>query len=203
MLKSFQDPKIKNLWVIDPLDGTTNFVDGKENFAVAVSLISNGQTEASWIYLPYKRQMLSGDRESGLFLNNKKFEIENKKNNIENIDTNHTLIPYIDKSLNQIRASSCSCSYFNLITQKIDAIVFSKQLLPWDHIAGTFLHKCSGGFNAFIDGTEYSPTKPQNNTLIMAPNKLSWMNLRCKTMHWKDQLFIDNRKNIFNSGRIK
>lgn len=203
LLKSFHDEKIKNLWVIDPLDGTTNFINGKENFAVAVSLITEGKTKASWIYLPYKQQMLYGDNQNGVFLNDKKLQTENKKAKIENIDTNHTLIPYLDKSLNLIRASSCSCSYFNLITQKIDAIVFSKRLLPWDHVAGTFLHKCVGGFNAFMDGSEYSPTKPQNNTLIMAPDKLSWMNLRGRTKHWQNNLLLDNKKRYFQLGKIK
>lgn len=203
LLKSFQDSKIQNLWVIDPLDGTTNFIEGKENFAVAVSLITNGKTKAAWIYLPYKKQMLCGDEKHGLFLNNKKFEIENKKRKIENIDTNRLLLPYIKPSFNLIRASSCSCSYFNLITQKIDAIIFSKKLLPWDHVAGTFLHKCSGGFNAYIDGTEYSPSKKQHNTLIMAPDRKSWMELRGQTQIWLERLTIDNQKQVLGTGNIK
>ncbi|MBP3545512.1 MAG: hypothetical protein J6K16_00070 [Alphaproteobacteria bacterium] len=188
----FEDRNVKNLWVIDPLDGTQNFINKSENFAVAVTLMERGHPVAAWIYLPYKKQMLYGDEVHGVFLNDQKLNFSNQVSKIKKMDANGALAPYVGKSVKLMRAHSCSCSYFNLITQKTDAVVFSKKLLPWDHTAGAFLHKCSGGFNAFIDGTRYTPARDGVNTLILAPNKRLWMELRGKTRSWLQQMEQEN-----------
>ncbi len=63
------------VWVVDPVDGTRNFVNGKREFGVMLSLNINGKCEYSWIYDILGREMAVAERESGAYLNGARMNI--------------------------------------------------------------------------------------------------------------------------------
>lgn len=57
-------------WLIDPIDGTTNFVHGDANCCISVALAINKQLELGIVYNPVRKQLFSAQRGKGAFLNN-------------------------------------------------------------------------------------------------------------------------------------
>jgi len=133
-------------------------------------------------HLPASQQMLSYHKDEGVMLNGKKIAPYKGSNKLNTIDINSALLKKNNKYTVD-RAKSCVVSYFNLITGKIDGLVFSKNLLPWDHTAGTFILSKLNGHSAFIDGKNYVP-KTQKNTIIAAKDKKSWKKLQQEASKW-------------------
>ena len=59
-----------NVWIIDPIDGTTNFLHGVPHFAISIALKSNNEIISGLIYDPIKDEMFFAEKNSGAFLNN-------------------------------------------------------------------------------------------------------------------------------------
>lgn len=175
--------KIKGpTWFIDPIDGTKNFVSGNSNFAISLYL-DDGDNSCAIIYLPAKQCMISYHKEQGVMCNNSKLKmLDQHKNDINFIDIGNSLISE-NKYYKIKKTRSCVVNYVNLISSKIDGIVFTSDILPWDHSAGNFILKKINGYSAFIDGEEYSPT-PKHKILIAAKNKKTWEKLRKETLKW-------------------
>src|SRR5947209_11028657 len=64
------------LWLVDPLDGTANFVAGSPDFAMMVALVQKGDTEAAWIYRPADGQMYVAQRRAGAYANGQRLRRE-------------------------------------------------------------------------------------------------------------------------------
>jgi myo-inositol-1(or 4)-monophosphatase len=62
-------------WIIDPLDGTTNFLHGFPHFAVSIALVRQGKIEQAVVYDPMKQEMFSASRGSGALLNNRRIRV--------------------------------------------------------------------------------------------------------------------------------
>ena len=67
------------LWIIDPLDGTTNFLHGFPHFAVSIALQHKGVLDQAVIYDPLKQELFTASKGTGALLNNKKIRVTNKK----------------------------------------------------------------------------------------------------------------------------
>lgn len=174
------------VWLVDPIDGTDNFINGSKDFAVVVALMNHSTPISAWIYLPYSKQMLCGN-DRRVFLNGSPFQ-QDKERTVKTVKVNSSLAKYAEETFDLVKIRSCSCSYFSAITGKIDAVVFDKALLPWDHIPGTFLHKVSGGHNSLINENAYKSCDlqtPITDTLISAPNIKVWSHLKNKVESWK------------------
>ena len=72
-------------WIIDPIDGTTNFVEGLGNFCVSIALAKQNEIIMGAVYNPCTKDMYFAEKEKGAFLNNKKIRVSNKKYLIESI----------------------------------------------------------------------------------------------------------------------
>lgn len=59
----------KGLWIVDPIDGTNNFVNGLPHFAVSVAFVRNGRAELGVIYNPVSGECFYAERGQGAFLN--------------------------------------------------------------------------------------------------------------------------------------
>lgn len=56
------------VWLVDPLDGTNNFAEGREPFGMMVALVEDGVTQAGWIYAPVTKRLCSARRGAGAFI---------------------------------------------------------------------------------------------------------------------------------------
>ena len=70
----------ENIWIIDPIDGTTNFLHGIPHFAISIALKSNNEIIAGVIYDPIKDEMFYAEKNNGAFINNKRIRVSRKKN---------------------------------------------------------------------------------------------------------------------------
>ncbi|KRO58323.1 MAG: inositol monophosphatase, partial [Pelagibacteraceae bacterium BACL5 MAG-121128-bin54] len=71
----------KNTWVIDPIDGTINFLHGIPHFAISIALKSNDEIISGLIFDPIKNEMFYAEKNNGAFLNNHRIKVS-KKNQI-------------------------------------------------------------------------------------------------------------------------
>ncbi len=78
-LKVFLDTKEK-FWIVDPLDGTTNFVSGLPLFSVSIALVENGETSLGVICNPMQNEVLSAIKGEGAFIDDQRISIEREKN---------------------------------------------------------------------------------------------------------------------------
>ncbi len=88
LLISEESGKINNqdksgCWIIDPIDGTTNFLNGIPHFAISIALKIKNEIISGVIYDPIKDEMFYAEKNNGAYLNNKRIRVS-KKNNIEN-----------------------------------------------------------------------------------------------------------------------
>tara|TARA_Y100000817_G_C16744904_1_gene494191 strand:- start:101 stop:841 length:741 start_codon:yes stop_codon:yes gene_type:complete len=69
-----------NFWVIDPIDGTTNFLNGVPHFCISLGLIIDKEVVAGVVYDPIKNEIFYADKGGGSYLNNKSIRVSNSKN---------------------------------------------------------------------------------------------------------------------------
>jgi len=65
-------------WVIDPLDGTTNFIHGFPNYAVSIALLRRGQVEQAVIFDPTRNELFTASRGNGAFLNDRRMRVSSQ-----------------------------------------------------------------------------------------------------------------------------
>ena len=67
-------------WIIDPIDGTTNFLHGIPHFAISVALKVNREIKSGIIFDPIKNEIFYAEKNSGSFFNNRRIRVSKKKN---------------------------------------------------------------------------------------------------------------------------
>ena len=186
--KFSQFPKIINnyeqneyCWTVDPLDGTKNFVKGKEKFAVMIALTFGNKILQSWIYKPLTNEMFYAIKNKGTFFDGKKIKtnrINSIKDSIGSISTKY----WDDKNLlkmksiksNFLEIQSYGCiglEYVDMVNNKRDFAILSK-LSPWDHISGIFLLREAGGFDCYFDEGTYNYCFQKRNLIVANNAKL-------------------------------
>lgn len=153
------------VWIIDPLDGTTNFLSGIPHFAVSIALENKGVIEQAVIYDPIKHELFTASKGDGAQLNNKKIRVNKKKElqgallgtgfpfgNSTYVDkfTNsfQLLYPHIS-GIRRFGAASLDLAY--VACGRLDGF-WEFNLKPWDIAAGTLLIKEAGGISCGIEG---------------------------------------------------
>jgi fructose-1,6-bisphosphatase/inositol monophosphatase family enzyme len=176
------------VWVIDPVDGTANFAEAQGDFGVMVSLIRHGETLAAWIYDPRHRQMATSELGGGAWLDGRRLQVAAVPTDPAAL-TGALLAgfygdPELGRRVQQRRSSvqalkSLRCAaaeYVRLSAGKMHFLMFSK-LMPWDHAAGVLLHREAGGYNGYLDGGSYRPTRLKAPGFLLAPDAESWRTL--------------------------
>ena len=139
-----------NIWIIDPIDGTTNFLHGIPHFAISIALKSNNEIVSGLIYDPIKDEMFYAEKNSGAFFNNHRIRVSNKK------EINSCLFATGGKDdnkkidLNIRRTGSAALDMAYVASGGYDGY-FQKNLNLWDIAAGVILVKEAGGIVNEID----------------------------------------------------
>jgi len=175
------------VWIIDPIDGTANFAQGRPAFAVMVALTRGNRILAGWIHDPLGERTAVGERGEGAFLNGKRLQIRQGKPQSDLRGTLHFgnyASPEIGRRLERSRMKvnthkSVRCAgqeYLRLMEGESDFALFTKTK-PWDHCAGVLLHQEAGGAACLLTGQSYSPRDYDALGLLMAPNRDAWQGL--------------------------
>ena len=138
-----------NTWIIDPIDGTINFLHGIPHFAISIALKSNNEIISGLIFDPIKNEMFFAEKESGAFFNNQRIRVS-KKNKL-----NNCLFATGGNILNEpnllYRKSGCAALDMAYVAAGRYDGYFQKNLNLWDVAAGIILVKEAGGIINEID----------------------------------------------------
>ncbi|MCU7844629.1 MAG: inositol monophosphatase [Candidatus Thiodiazotropha sp. (ex Monitilora ramsayi)] len=154
-------------WIIDPLDGTTNFLHGLPQFAVSIALKIKGRLEIGVIYDPIREEMFTASRGEGALVNDRKIRVSNRKS----LDGAllGTGLPYRDfrfmdnymgmlKDLIQdtagVRRPGSAALDFAYVAAGITDGFWELGLSEWDFAAGALLVREAGGLVTDIGGGE-------------------------------------------------
>ena len=138
-----------NTWIIDPIDGTINFLHGIPHFAISIALKSNEEIISGLIFDPIKNEIFFAEKENGAFFNNHRIRVS-KKNELNNClfatggKTKHEPdLPY--------RKSGCAALDMAYVAAGRYDGYFQHDLNLWDIAAGLIMVKEAGGVLNEID----------------------------------------------------
>ena len=138
-----------NIWIIDPIDGTVNFLHGIPHFAISVALKSDSEIVSGLIFDPIKNEMFFAEKENGAFFNNHRIKVSKKSKLSDclfatggNEEYEFTL-PY--------RKSGCAALDLAYVAAGRYDGYFQNHLNLWDIAAGIILVKEAGGIVNEID----------------------------------------------------
>ena len=133
----------KNTWIIDPIDGTVNFLHGIPHFAISIALRSNNEIVSGLVFDPIKNEMFYAEKNKGAFFNNHRIRVS-KKN-----DLNDCLFVTGGKIENEpdlpFRKSGCAALDMAYVASGRYDGFFQHNLCLWDIAAGIILVKEAGG----------------------------------------------------------
>lgn len=162
------DPNTR--WIIDPLDGTTNFLHGIPHFAISVALERDGEIIAGLIYNPVTNESFSAEKGCGAFFNDRRMRVSARRKMDEAVIA--TGIPHKGrgdhpKFLKQLaRMMANTAGVRRMGAAALDLAWFAagrydgyweEGLKPWDCAAGLLMVRESGGFIAALDGKDKDP----------------------------------------------
>ena len=150
----------ENIWVIDPIDGTTNFLHGIPHFAICIALQSKGVIVSGLIFDPVKDEMYFSERNKGAFMNNQRLRVS-KKNSIENclFSSNQEGVKFSDLNTRCTGCAALDLAY--VASGRLDGF-FHNKINIWDVAAGALLVEEAGGIVNDLDKFD------QNNIDIRA-----------------------------------
>ncbi len=138
-----------NIWIIDPIDGTVNFLHGVPHFAISIALKSNNEIISGVIFDPIKNEMFYAEKNNGAFFNNQRIRVS-KRNQI-----NDCLFVTGGKIENEpdltYRKSGCAALDMAYVASGRYDGYFQYDLNLWDIAAGIVLVNEAGGITNKID----------------------------------------------------
>lgn len=150
------------MWVVDPIDGTTNFIRGMKASAISVGLMKDNEPYIGVIYEPYKDEMFWAKRGCGAFVNGKQMHVSDKplKNSLlcaaaslYNKDLAKTCFNVIERVYFQSddirRFGSAAAEMAYLAAGRVD-LYFEIRLFPWDMAAAIVIIEEAGGYVELI-----------------------------------------------------
>ena len=141
-----------NTWIIDPIDGTTNFLHGVPHFAISIALKSENEIVSGLIYDPIKNEMFYAEKENGSFFNNQRIRVSKKK------ELGSCLFATGGTTKNEValpirKSGSAALDMAYVAAGRYDGY-FQNDLNIWDIAAGIIILKEAGGMINEIDLTQ-------------------------------------------------
>ena len=171
------------VWLVDPLDGTSNFVQGRPDFAVLVALLQDGETVASWQFSPTSGALHTARKGAGAFIDGVRIHTTAARPLSQCRGAILTrFLPDAFKARAEqwsagiaevLPGAKCAgVDYPNVATGEQDFVMFWR-LLPWDHAAGVLFLEEAGGFARYLDGSSFDPTSTRTG-LLATRTEASW-----------------------------
>lgn len=174
------------VWIIDPVDGTANFVAGRPQFACMVALARDGRTLAGWIHDPVTDRMAVGSLGEGAWIDGRRCRAaapsapEAMTGAVSTRFFEKRVREHLEARIPRLGgAFSLQCAgqeYLRLIAGETHFSLY-RRIMPWDHAAGALMHAEAGGYAAKLDGGGYAPTELDGG-LLLAPDRSGWTALR-------------------------
>src|SRR5205085_2611314 len=159
-------------WIVDPLDGTTNFLHGIPQFAISIGLQREGTIIAGVIYNPANEELYIAERGKGAFLNDQRLRVAGRRKLNECVIA--CGLPHIgrgdhhlsrlemteiqDKVAGLRRFGAAALDMAFVASGRLDGY-WERNISPWDIAAGIIILREAGGFVTDIDGADAMFTK--------------------------------------------
>ena len=156
----------KNIWIIDPIDGTSNFLHGIPHFAISIALQSYEEIICGLIFDPIKNEMFYAEKNNGSYLNNRRIRVSKKREiNACLFATNGIKYKNINVSTRKTGCAALDMAY--VAAGRFDGY-FQENLNLWDVAAGIILVKEAGGILNSIN-----LSKKENLDIIATSSSIS------------------------------
>jgi fructose-1,6-bisphosphatase/inositol monophosphatase family enzyme len=164
------------VWIVDPLDGTSNFASGSDGFGIMVSLAARGHTRAAWVHLPVRDEFFVAEAGSGTYLNGQRLRVPPADET--RVPRGTFFVRYMPDSLRESvsacaagrfvhvpHAGAAAVEYTEVLRGRKEFAVYYR-LLPWDHGAPALVLTEGGGSVEHLNGTPYTVRSPNQLTLV-------------------------------------
>jgi myo-inositol-1(or 4)-monophosphatase len=160
-----KDPKAEYVWVIDPLDGTTNFLHGFPQYCVSIGLLHKGRATQAVIYDPNRNELFTATRGAGAFLNDRRIRVS-RTDKLQDalLGTGFPFkeLEHVEEYLRGMRKLMSICSGIRrpgaaaldlawVAAGRTDGF-WEMGLSPWDMCAGALMVREAGGLVGDFDG---------------------------------------------------
>ena len=163
---------VKNRWIIDPIDGTMNFLNGVPQFAISIGYEEDGEIKCGVIFNPITNEMFCAEKGNGAYLNNSRIRVSNKKKIKDALivtggpkgsskikDKIFTEYINVSKNVSNVRKfGSAALDIAYVACGRFDGY-WQRELNYWDIAAGIIILKEAGGFVDFFEEDKSLPLK--------------------------------------------
>ncbi len=181
---------LKDFWLVDPIDGTFDYINNLDEFTINAGLILNKKPAAGLIYAPAKKRMFYsyGEGQAYELIDGKEIKLDGSKNfnndKIRFVAYSNKIKPEIQKIFDKLNVKEhvrikSSLKFCLVATGEYDGYVAEPRACEWDIAAGHAILKHSGGSITDFENNEifYGKKDFKNSSLILKSKKLvQWMN---------------------------
>lgn len=165
------------LWNVDPIDGTSNFINGLPYFAISVALMKQGKSVLGVVYNPVTNEMFYAEKHKGAYLNGKRLPIKKSSATLSSAIANVDL-KRLDRKLaekiagnppyaSQRNYGACTLEWCYTAAGYFDLYLHGGQK-PWDYAAGALILEEAGGNMCKFDQDSYWSGSPWQRSVIAA-----------------------------------
>jgi len=169
---------VGDVWLVDPLDGTGNFIAGRPEIAIMVALLREGETVAAWMLRPMDGTMYMAQRGAGAWRQGRRVQVQRQVGAAALrgiVKTRFLPAPLKSSVVERCAAlrelqSGANCTavdYPDIVAGRSDFALYWRTL-PWDHAPGVLFLQEAGGHVARLDGSPYRPADPGEGLLAAA-----------------------------------
>ena len=188
----------EHVWIIDPLDGTTNFLHGYEQYSVSIALMSRGHLEQAVVYEPSRNDLFTATRGRGAFLNDKRIRVSNRAKlqsamvgtgfpfrDFKHLDTYLAMFKDMIKNTAGLRRPGSAALDLAYVAAGWFDGFWEIGLSKWDIAAGALLVQEAGGIVGDFEGNE---TWIETGNIVAGNPKVFAQMLQVLTPHLTDDL---------------
>ncbi len=170
------------VWIIDPVDGTSNFAKGVPGFACIVALVRHAVVEVGWIYDPLGDLMITAAKGEGAWLGTERLHVASDVPPERITGSAYGRAKSglrAAKALNEsgrvrgVHNQGCSGLEYVSMSRGISQFSLHSRSLPWDHAAGMLIIAEAGGQASFLDGGVYDP-RIIDRSVLAAASPAAW-----------------------------
>jgi fructose-1,6-bisphosphatase/inositol monophosphatase family enzyme len=165
----------ESCWIVDPLDGTSNFAAGRDRFAMIVCLVHDAETVGGWILDVPSGRMAVARKGRGVTLDGATVACLPRRHPPSGYigfkmrkEVDRQLSPEQRRALGSLSSLNCAGrEYLEILAGKRDFSLY-RRTKPWDHAAGALMVTEAGGIAVRFDGAPYGPAGGMESGIITA-----------------------------------
>ncbi|MDX2144218.1 MAG: inositol monophosphatase [Rhodospirillaceae bacterium] len=170
------------VWIVDPVDGTLNFVNGSPVFCTMVALTRRGETVWGFIHDCLGNRTLWAEAGAGAFVTDGAGTAQRRHMPMPPSEELSTLTAALyDKDLAPLkgkfgRITRIGCAgldYWAAVDGRAHVVSF-RNLKPWDHAPGLLIHAEAGGYHRLLNGEAYFADRPGQTNVLCTPTREIW-----------------------------